>query len=125
MDQDFITDDDENTQETGGLAGLTLTGEEESESQSRDSHHPHLDVASPRVSPPAQPPPQWYLDGMEQIFDTDSDEDEVIGYLADRSRKKQSAAETNNNGEAPAVSCQYPFGIPQNLINPPEHRGTR
>ena len=102
-DQDFIADDDEeNTQETGEFSGLTITGEEESGPRS---------MPSPNASPPAQPPPQWYLDGMEQISDTDSDDDEVVGYLAGRSREKQSAAKTNNNGETPAVSRRESFGI--------------
>ena len=62
---------------------------------------------------------------MEQISDTDSDDDEVVGYLAGRSRETQSAAKTKDNVEAPVVSCQESFGIPYNLIHPPEHRGTR
>jgi len=104
MDQDFIADDDEeNTQETGGLSGPTITGEEESQSQSRDSHHPRRRFPSLRASPPAQPPPQWYLDGMKEISDTDSDNDEMVGYLVGRSHK-QSAADVDNNGEPPAVS---------------------
>ena len=112
MDQDFITDDDEeNTQETG-VPGPALTGEEESGPRSGDSPRPRLGVSSPRVSPPAQPLPQWYLDGMEQISDTDDDDDEVVGYLAGRSREKKSTAETNNNGGAPVVSRQQLLGIP-------------
>ena len=100
MDQDFIADDDEeNTQET---SGLTFTEGEENESQSRDNHHPRR-IALPRASPPAQSPPQWYLDEMEQISGTDSDDDEVVGYLAGRSREKQQAAEADD-GRAPAVS---------------------
>lgn len=112
-DQDFIADDDEeNTQETGELLGLTLTGEEESGPRSRDSHNSRLGVPSPSASPPTQQPPQWYLDGMEQISDTDSDDDEVVGYLAGRSREKQSTAKTNNNGETPTVSHQESLRIP-------------
>jgi hypothetical protein len=105
MDQDFIADDDkENTQETSELSGLTITGEEESQSWSRDGHHPRPGVPPPRAGALAQPPPQWYLDGMEEISGTDSEGDEVVEYLAGRSRKKQPPAEANNNGEAPAVS---------------------
>ncbi|KAF9646529.1 hypothetical protein BDM02DRAFT_3171519 [Thelephora ganbajun] len=97
MDQDFIAnDDEENTQETGELSGLTITGEEESQSQSRDSHHPRRRISSSRDTPPGQPPPQWYLDGMKEISDTDNDGD-VVEYLAGRSRKKQAAIPTNNN----------------------------
>ena len=103
LDRDFIADGDgENTQDTSEFPGPALTEEEESESQSRDSHNPRWNIPSP--GPPAQPPPQWYLDEMEQISDTDSDDDGVVEYLAGRSRKKQSAAEPNNNGEALAVS---------------------
>ena len=105
MDQEFIADDDEeNTQETGELPGFSLTGEEDSESQARDSRNPRRRAAPPTVGSPAQPPPQWYLDGMEQLSDTDSDEDKVVGYLADRSRTNKLAAEANNNGKTPAVS---------------------
>jgi hypothetical protein len=112
MDQDFIADEDEeNTQETGELSGLTTTGEEESQSQSRDSHHPRRGVPPRRASPPAQPPPQWYLDGMKEISDMDSDDDEVVGYLADRSHKKQAAAEANKNG-VPVVSRSGHLGNP-------------
>lgn len=98
VDQEFIADDDEgNTQETGEFSGLTITGEEESQSQSRDNRHPRRGVPSQRTSPPAQPPPQWYLDGMKAISDTGSGDDEVVGYLADRSRKKQADAEANDD----------------------------
>ena len=107
MDQDFIADDDgENTQETGELLGLTPTEEQESESQSRGSHNPRWNAPSSRPSPPAQPPPQWYLDGMGQISDTDSDDDDVIGYFAGRSRKKQPATKAKSDEEAPPVSCK-------------------
>ena len=106
MDQDFIADDDdENTQETGELHGLTLAGKEGSGFRSGDGRS-RSSVPSPRASPPIQPPPQWYLDGMDQISNTDSDDDEVVGYLVGHSREKKSTAETNNNGEAPAVSRQ-------------------
>jgi len=102
MDRDFIADE-EDTQETGEQSGLTVTGEGESQPQSGENHHPRREV-SPRVSPPVQPPPQWYLDGMNEISDADGDDDDVIGYLVDRSRKKQPATEHKNNGEVPAVS---------------------
>ena len=116
VDLDFVADDDEeNTQETGELSGLTITGEEESQSQSRDSHHPRRGVPSRRPSPPTQPPPQWYLDGMREISDPGSGDDEVVGYLADRSRK-QAAAEANNDG-MPVVSCKWSLGIPE--LDPP------
>jgi len=112
VDQEFIADDDEgNTQETGELSGLTITGEEESQSQSRDSRHLRQGVPSQRASPPAQPPPQWYLDGMKAISDTGSGDDEVVGYLADRSRKKQAAAEANNHDGVPVVSYEWSLGI--------------
>ena len=105
MDQDFIADDDEeNTQETGEPSGLTITGEEESQSQSRDTHQPRRGVPSPGNSPPAQPPPQWYLDGMKEISDTESDDSGVAGYLTGRSHKKQPATEANNNDQIPSVS---------------------
>lgn len=111
MDQDFIADDDEeNTQE---LSGLTITGEEESQSQSRDSHHPRWGAPSRRVSPSMQPPPQWFLDGMKEISDTGSDDDEIVGYLAGRSRKKQAVAGTNKDDEVPIVSREPVFGIPE------------
>ena len=124
MDQDFIADDEENTQETGELSGLTITGEEESQSQSRGGRHPRRGVPPRRVSPPAQPPPEWYLDGMKEISDTDGDDDEVVGYLADRSRKKQAAAETSNDGEVPAVSRDWPVPIPEPDPSP-EYRRIR
>jgi len=110
LDQDFIVDE-ENTQETGELSGLTITGEEESQSQSRASYDPRRGVPSRRANPPAQPPPQWYLDGVKEISDTGSGDDEVVGYLADRSRKQQAAAEANNNDGAPVVSREWSLGI--------------
>ena len=113
IDQDFIADDGENTQETSELSGLTITGEEESQSQPRDSHHLRRSVPSRRASPPAQPPPQWYLDEMKAISDAGSGDDEVVRYLVDHSRKKQEAAEANNNNEVPAVSREWPLGIPE------------
>ena len=123
MDQDFIADEDEeNTQETGEHSGPTITGEEESQSQSGDSHHPRRRVPSPRNSPLAQPPPQWYLDGMEEISDTDSDDDEVVGYLVGRSHKQTATGAKNDNG-SPVVSRKWPFGTLWNLIHPLECRG--
>ena len=114
MDQDFIVDDDEeNTQETGELSGLAITGEEESQSQSRDSYRPRRGPPSQRVSPPAQPPPQWYLDGMKEISDADGDDDEVVGYLSGRFRKKPAAAGVNDNGEVTVVSRKLSLGIPE------------
>jgi len=110
MDQDFIADDEENTQETGELSGLTNTGEEESQSLSRDSHHPRQGIPSRRVSPLEQSPPEWYLDGMKEISDMDGDDDEVVGYLVDRSRKNQAAAEASNDGE---VSREWSRTIPE------------
>ena len=113
LDQDFIVDEEENTQETGELSGLTITGEEESQSQSRASYHPRRGVPSRSASPPVQPPPQWYLDGAKEISDTGSGDDEVVGYLADRSRRQQAAAEANNNAGAPVVSREWSLGIPE------------
>ena len=107
VDHDFFADDDEgNTQETGEFSGLTITGEDESQSQSRDSHHPRRSAASRSVSPPAQPPPQWFLEGMKEMSDEGSGDDGVVGYLADRSRK-QAAAKTNDNDEPHVVSREW------------------
>jgi hypothetical protein len=121
MDQDFIADDDENTQETGDISGLTLTGEEESQSQSMDAH--------PRGSPPPSkddlpmlPPPQWFLDGMNEISGGESDDEDVFGYLADRSRNNQAGAETNDDGKNPEVSCDLLSGLLRNLIHTLECR---
>ena len=113
VDQEFIADDDEgNTQETGELSGFTVTGEEESQSQPRDSRHPPRQGVPPRrASPPVQPPPQWYLDGMKAISDTGSGDDEIVGYLAERSRKKQAATEANNEDGEPVVSHKWSLGI--------------
>ena len=102
MDQDFVEDEDEDTQETGELSGLTFTGEEESQSQPRDTFRARRKVPPSRPSPPAPPLPQWFLDGMREISETDSDGDEVVEYLADRARKEQ-AAEVHN-GDLPGVS---------------------
>ena len=108
VDHDFLANDDEgNTQETGELSGLTITGEDESQSQSRNTHRPHR---SP--SPPAQPPPQWFLEGMKEISDAGSGDDEVVGYLAGRSRK-QATAKSNGNDELPIVSHEWLFMIPK------------
>ena len=106
MDQDFIVEDAEgNIQESGELSGLTFTGEEESQSWPRDIHSHCRTVPSPRVSPHNPTPPQWFLEGMNEISDMDSDNDDVFGYLADRSHKEQAATEGNNNGKLPEVSC--------------------
>ena len=108
VDHDFLANDDEgNTQETGEFSGLTITGEDESQSQPRNTHHPRWST-----SPPAQPPPQWFLDGMKEISDAGSGDDEVVGYLAGRSRK-QAAAKANGSDELPVVSHEWLFMVPK------------
>lgn len=79
-DQEFIIDHDEDdTQETG---------EREEETQ-----------------PPALSPPQWFLDGMKEISDAESDDD-VVGYLAGCSHKKLPTAEFRDNAKVSGVSCK-------------------
>ena len=117
MDQEFIADDDEEgTQGTGELSGLTITGEEESQSQSRDTHRHRRVVPASEPIPPELPPPQWFLDGMNEISDADTDDD-VAGYLAGYSHKKPAAAELSNNGNRPGVSCNLLSGIMRNLMH--------
>ena len=124
-DQEFTADcDEEATQETGELSGLTVTGEEESQFQSRDTRRPGQVVLSSNDIPPTSTPPQWFLDGMDEISDMDSNDD-AAGFLADYSRKKPPATEAKNNGKTPGVSRNLPLGILRNLIHQLECRGTR
>ena len=106
MDQDFTVDDDEgNTQESGKLSGLTFTArEEESQSRPRSIYNHYQTAPSPRASPPNLAPTQWFLEGMNEISDMDSDSDDVFGYLADHSHEGQAATEGNSDGKLLEVS---------------------
>jgi hypothetical protein len=114
-DQEFISDHDEEcTQNTGEFSGLTVTGEEESISESVDTHRLRRVVPSSRAIPPTPTPPQWFLDGMNEISDVDGEED-IVKYLTDYSHKKPAAAEVNNNGTMPGVSRDLSSGVWRNL----------
>lgn len=120
-DQEFVGDnDEENTQETSELSGLTITGEEESQSQSTTTYHPRRTDPSPETS---VLPPQWFLDGMNEISDMGSDDD-VIGYFADYSHKKPDAAKVGNNDKIPVAIRHLSLDVLQKLIYPLERRGT-
>lgn len=122
-DQEFTADhDEEYTQDTGEFSGLTAPGEEESMSQSIDNHRLHRVVHSPIAIPPISAPPQWFLDGMNEISDVDGEED-VVKYLTSYSHKKPTAARGSNNEEIPGVSPNLLLGTPKNLMHLPEGRG--
>lgn len=124
-DQEFIADHGEaDTQETGELSGLTITEEDETQSQSRDTYRPGRVVPS-TVIPPTLPTPQWFLDGMDEISDADSDEgDDVAGYLAGYSHKKPVVAGLSKNGRTPGVS-RWLLGSLRNLMHQLGCRQTR
>lgn len=58
---------------------------------------------------------------MNEISDVDIDDEDVFGYLAERSHKKQAAAEINDD-RTPEVSCDLSLGIPRDLIHKLECR---
>lgn len=120
-DQDFIADNEEDTQETGELSGCTIAREDGNQFQSGDSYRPR---PSSRATPPALPPPQWFLDGMNEISDVD-DDDDVVGYLAGYSRKKPATTEVGANDKAVGVSHNLRSGILRNLMHWLECRGTK
>ena len=115
MDQDFIADDDQTTQETGEFSGLTSAGGEESQSQSKFIDHP-LQGSPSKASHPTPPPPQWFLDGMNEISEMDSDHEDVFGYLTGHSHKGQLDVEVNNDGKTLEVSGDWSVEIIQDLM---------